>query len=75
MYFLCADMCMKYIEGGINSEIVTSKIDTNIDGFCPLNCNNDQECKNCDCKAAASVCQRKTCTCLVLPPCCRKLVS
>lgn len=71
--FMCADMCMDYVEGRMNSEIVSSLSHTNDNGNCS-SCNSDSDCINCilpDCNKApggVTTCFQHECVCQVFPP-------
>jgi hypothetical protein len=68
---MCADMCLEYVEGGINAEILTSKRVTNCKVDCPRSCRDDNPCANCcNCIIGGGipVCRKTVCTCLLFPP-------
>jgi hypothetical protein len=44
---MCTELCMKYVEGGISDEIVTSQRVTNCKVDCPHSCQDDIVCLNC----------------------------
>ncbi|XP_045825192.1 uncharacterized protein LOC123917496 [Trifolium pratense] len=72
LIIVSSDMCMEYVEGGINAEIVTSQRGTNCKVDCPRSCQDDNICANCcNCLIGVygiPVCRKGVCTCLIYPP-------